>query len=125
MLILEQKRRRLGIILLRSDVKCWKSDFSLGVVLQKHGNNTVMALLKGHCERREAVFSGECLVGSVIQEVSNDVFVVFLSGHVERGEAVDGLDIDIGAVLDEDRYDEGLTGKGGDVEGGVSFLKLG
>ena len=52
---LQKQRRRLHVILLRSNVQRRKSHAPSGVVLQQDRHHFIVALLQRDCERRESV----------------------------------------------------------------------
>lgn len=116
MVVLEQQRRRLGVVLAGGDVQSREADLTLGVVLQQQGDHGVVALLEGDGERREAVLGGKrggtvntvqtleqskgkqrysylccnALVPVIFQHVSHHLQVILLGRHVEGSEAILG-----------------------------------
>lgn len=57
--VLEEQRRRLGVVLARGDVQGGQADLAFGVVLQQDGDHLVVALLKSNGQRSEAVLEEE------------------------------------------------------------------
>lgn len=55
MVVLEQQRRRLGVVLASSDVQRGQPDLPFGVVFQQYGDHLVVALLESNGQRGEAV----------------------------------------------------------------------
>lgn len=55
--VLQQQGSCLCVIFARSDVKGRKADFPLGVIFKQQGNHLVVSLLKGYCQRGEAILS--------------------------------------------------------------------
>lgn len=55
MVVLQEQGRGLGVVLAGSNVQGRQSHFALSIVLQKQGDDLVMALLEGHRQRGEAV----------------------------------------------------------------------
>lgn len=53
--ILEQERSRLGVVLAGCDVQGRQANLPLGVMLQKQGDNRVVTLLESDCKRGEAI----------------------------------------------------------------------
>lgn len=53
--VLQQQRRRLGVILPGSDVQRRQPHLALGVVLQQDGHRLVVSLLQCHSQRGETV----------------------------------------------------------------------
>lgn len=56
--VLQQQRCSLGVILAGSDVQSRQPNFPLGVVLQQQGDDLVVALLERHGQRGEAILKG-------------------------------------------------------------------
>lgn len=53
--VLEQQRRRLGVVLASSDVQRGQPDLPFGVIFQQYGDHLVVALLESNGQRGEAV----------------------------------------------------------------------
>lgn len=53
--VLEQQRRRPGVVFARGDVQGREPHFAFGVVLQQQRDHGVVSLLESDGERREAV----------------------------------------------------------------------
>lgn len=53
--VLQQQRRRFGVVLPGGDVQRWQPHLALGVVLQQDGHSLVVPLLQCHSQRGETV----------------------------------------------------------------------
>lgn len=53
--ILQQQRRRFGVVLPGGDVQRWQPHLALGVILQQDGHRLVVSMLQCHSQRGETV----------------------------------------------------------------------